>query len=187
MAKPMHADQSRPHFGPTVGLTERDHFDAHLPAPLSSFVGRAREVAEVRALLHRDDVRLVTLTGPGGVGKTRLALQVAGTATVYADGCRFVSLVDVQAPEAVAPAIIRQLDLRGGEPRLTAEDQLIGALRDQELLLVLDNCERVTTAAPFLATLLAQCPGLTILATSRTTLHVAGEHELRFRPWRCRI
>lgn len=153
-----------------------------LPRALTTFVGRSAHLDAVRRYLADPAIRLLTLTGPGGVGKTRLALQAAGTSNSFAGGCWFISLVDIQAPEAVAPAIIRQLGLRGGEPRRTAEEQIIGALRDQELLLVLDNCERVTTAAPLLSRLLAQCPRLTILATSRTALHVASEHEYPVPP-----
>ncbi|MGH2558357.1 MAG: ATP-binding protein, partial [Thermomicrobiales bacterium] len=159
----------------------RDTERRPLPRALTPFVGRVAHLDALRRYLADPTVRLVTLTGPGGVGKTRLALHAAGTTNGFPDGYRFISLVDVQAPEAMAPAIIRQLGLRE-EPRLSAEDRLIGTLRDQALLLVLDNCERVAAATPRLSRLLEQCPQLTILATSRMALRLNGEHEYSVPP-----
>jgi non-specific serine/threonine protein kinase len=148
-----------------------------LPAPLTSFVGREREVADLAVLLCRDDVRLVTLTGPGGVGKTRLALAAAAVlASDFADGVAFVDLAPVADPNLVASTMVSSLGLRSGGDRPFVE-RLIDALRDRHLLLVLDNCEQVAAASPLFVTLLASCPRLTIATTSRALLHVSGEHD----------
>ncbi len=122
------------------------------------------------------DVRLVTLTGPGGVGKTRLALHVAqDLASAFADGIAFVALTPLTDPALVAPIVATALGVReAGDRSLT--DSLADALRDRALLLVLDNFEQVLAAAPLLAELLGACPLLTFLVTSRAPLHVSGEH-----------
>ena len=155
---------------------------AALPAPLTQLVGREREVAQLAALLRRDDTRLVTLTGPGGVGKTRLALAVAAEqAEIFADGVLFVPLAPVHEPALVVPTIAQALDVREAGERPLLE-RLAAALRERELLLVLDNFERVVDAAPALAELLAGCPGLTTLATSRARLRLRGERVLPVAP-----
>ncbi|HEU0115887.1 MAG TPA: tetratricopeptide repeat protein, partial [Thermomicrobiales bacterium] len=145
-----------------------------IPAPLTPFIGRARETAALAALLRRDGVRLVTLVGPGGVGKTRLAVRTAETlAESFADGVAFVPLAAIRSPARVASAIAEAIGARDDErPPL---DRALDRLRDRESLLVLDNMEQVTAAAPDLAALLAGCPGLTILVTSRTPLQLTGE------------
>ncbi|MFE1556205.1 BTAD domain-containing putative transcriptional regulator [Streptomyces sp. NPDC058734] len=167
------------------------------PAQLTSFVGREEETAEAVALLRES--RLVTLTGPGGVGKTRLAVEAAATAATA--GVCFVELAALReggpsAPPArdarpgrAARSVLAALGLRenglqmGDGPPRTALDRLIAALTDRPLLLVLDNCEHVVDeAAALAARLLAACPRLRVLATSREPLGVIGEHVQQVRP-----
>jgi predicted ATPase/DNA-binding CsgD family transcriptional regulator len=145
--------------------------------PVTSFVGRDREVAALSALLHLPATRFVTITGAGGIGKTRLALAVAtGAASAFADGVRFVSLAAVRDPNAVAAEIAQALGAQA-VPRTAAHAHLAALLRDRSLLLVLDNFEHVTSAAPLLADLLATCPDVTLLVTSRAPLRVSGEQR----------
>jgi predicted ATPase/DNA-binding SARP family transcriptional activator len=153
-----------------------------LPGALTSFVGRRRELDEVRALITRPDMRLLTLTGAGGTGKTRLALEAARAASgEFADGARFVSLAAVPEPELVPQAIAQALHLQQsrGQP---LDDVLRAFLADRELLLVLDNLEHLLEASPLATELLAAAPGLTILATSRTHLNLYGETEYAVPP-----
>jgi len=152
----------------------------NLPVQLTSFVGRERETAEIRNLLH--DVRLVTLTGAGGSGKTRLALRVAEDVHGdFAHGAVFVDLAPISNPGVVASAICRTLGLGevGGQPPV---ESLRRHLVDKEILLVLDNFEQVVTAGVVLTQLLASCPGLKIVVTSREPLHVSGEQEFPVPP-----
>jgi predicted ATPase len=150
---------------------------SNLPRPLTSFVGREREIAEVRRLLG--GARLVTLTGPPGTGKTRLALEVA--AGDFPDGVRFVALASVTQPERVMPTIAQALEVRevSGQP---LAESVEARLRGRALLLLLDNVEQVVTAGPQIGELLGTCPELRVLATSREALRVQGEHRYPVPP-----
>jgi predicted ATPase/transcriptional regulator with XRE-family HTH domain len=147
-----------------------------LPAPPTPLIGREEEVASLVALLS-GGARLVTLLGPGGVGKTRLALAVAtAVAHQFADGAAFVPLGPLDDAALVIPAIAAALGLREAGEQPTRE-LVLGHLRERRLLLVLDNYEHLLAAAPEVAALLAACPDLAILATSRAPLRLRGERE----------
>jgi non-specific serine/threonine protein kinase len=146
-----------------------------LPAPVTNFFGRERETVDITRRLA--GTRLVTLTGPGGTGKTRLALQIAWNLRErYEDGASFVSLAAISDPGLVCSEIARGLGI-AERPDVPAVDGLASFLRCRRLLLVLDNFEHVVLAAPAVARLLADCAGLQLLVTSRVPLKVAGEHE----------
>ncbi|HEX2029455.1 MAG TPA: NB-ARC domain-containing protein [Nitriliruptorales bacterium] len=153
----------------------------NLPAQLTRFIGRGEEIARIRQLLASH--RLVTLTGPGGTGKTRLGLQVASEAlTDFEEGVFFVDLSAVTLPELVPATIASALRLRE-EPGRPLLDTLAGHLRDKEFLLVLDNFEQVVEAGERLvAPLLLVAPGLKVLVTSRVPLHLHGEQQFPVPP-----
>jgi predicted ATPase/DNA-binding CsgD family transcriptional regulator len=155
---------------------------ANIPLSLTPFLGREREIAIVAELLQRDDVRLLTLAGTGGVGKTRLALRVAGEiAPRFADGVVVASLAAVRDPGLVASAIAEALGLEatGDEPLV---DQLTLSIAEREILLVLDNFEQVVDAAPLLSDLLTASSDLKLLVTSRSLLRLSGEHVFTVPP-----
>ncbi len=166
-------------FPPLVTLDARPN---NLPLELTPFVGRERETALLCETLLRPEVRLVTLLGPGGVGKTRLALQsAADLIDALPDGAFFVPLAAIREPDLVVPAIAESLVVRetGGQP---LQQTLRDRLRNAKALLLLDNFEQVIEAAPVVADLLRECPQLKIVVTSRSVLHISGEHEVVVAP-----
>jgi predicted ATPase/class 3 adenylate cyclase len=166
-------------FPPLKTLDRAQH---NLPMQLTPLVGRDEAVRQVAGLLTRPDVRLVTLTGPGGIGKTRLALQVAAELVDrFADGVYLVSLGAIADPDLVIGAIAQTLGVRelGSAGR---EENLKTYLAGKTVLLVLDNVEQVIGAAPRVLELLMTCPGVNVLATSRVSLRLRGEHEYAAPP-----
>ncbi|MGA3029691.1 MAG: adenylate/guanylate cyclase domain-containing protein [Candidatus Limnocylindrales bacterium] len=152
----------------------------NLPTQLTSFVGRGREVAEAKRLLGT--TRLLTLTGPGGTGKTRLGLQLAADSiSDFADGVFFVPLSPIEDSDLVAPAILVALGLRES-PNDPPANKLIEYLRDRHLLLIVDNFEQVMPAARLIGDLLKASPRLNVVVTSRATLHIYGEREYAVPP-----
>ncbi len=146
-----------------------------LPVQPTPLIGREQEVVITGQLLRREDVRLVTLTGPGGTGKTRLGIQVAaGLSDVFADGVYFVSLAPISDPMLVLPAIAKTLGIRDGVGQ-SLSARLAEALLKKQVLLLLDNFEQVIEAAPQVADLLTSCPQLKVLVTSREVLHVRAD------------
>ena len=173
----LHADLPAD-FPPLRTLATRPN---NLPLQPTPFLGREDQVARVVKLLGRDDVRLLTVTGPGGVGKTRVALQAAADVLeAFPDGVWFVDLSVLEDPALVPSAIAGVLGVREEGSALTA--RLASLLGGKRLLLVLDNFERVVEATPMVSDLLSRVPGLKVLATSRTPLHAYGEHEYPLAP-----
>lgn len=176
------ADRGQPRPMPLVPFPEQSWQAAPLPVPLSHFVERPAEIAALRALLRRDGVRLVTLTGPGGADKPRLALGIARElAPGSADGVAFVALATVADAGLVPAAIAQAFDVREGSDQ-SLDQRLAAVLRERRMLLVLDNFEHVVSAAVLVADFLAACPDLTVLVTSRSTLRLSGEHAFPVPP-----
>jgi predicted ATPase/DNA-binding CsgD family transcriptional regulator len=165
----------------TPDAEARPSFDSGLPAALTPLIGRQRELPAIATLLG-SGARLLTLTGPGGVGKTRLALEVAHECSSgYADGAAFVPLAPIHDAGLVATTIAQTLEVE--ETGVKPVIELLKAwLRPRQLLLVVDNFEQVMEAAPLLIELLTACPHLTILVTSRSILHLSGEHDFPVPP-----
>jgi predicted ATPase/class 3 adenylate cyclase len=161
-----------------------ERWRTNLPVQLTPLIGREQEVATVCDLVRREDVRLVTLSGPGGVGKTRLGVQVAAELLdSFPDGVYFVALAPISDPAFVPSAIAQPLGLQetGSQPLI---ERLQEYLRDKRLLLLLDNFEQLLDAASLIAALLAVVPSLKLLITSRSVLHLSGEHTFPVPPLR---
>jgi predicted ATPase/class 3 adenylate cyclase len=169
----------RDDFPPLKSLDLRPH---NLPAQPTELIGRESEVAQLRALLTAPGTRLVTLTGPGGTGKSRLALQTAADILeAFPDGVWWIPLAAITDPALVPEAIAKPLGLRE-RPGERLIDTVNGHLRARTLLLVLDNLEQILTSAPLIAQVLESAPGLVILATSREPLRLRGEREYPVAP-----
>jgi predicted ATPase/class 3 adenylate cyclase len=168
-------------FPPVTTLSPHQHFQ-NLPSATTSFVGREQEITAASERLRQRDVRLLTLIGTAGVGKTRLALQVAGDVNnTLADGVCFVALEQLSDADGVIPGIAQALRIQD-EKDSTLFEQLIAALRELSLLLILDNFEHVMPARSVVIDLLGACPKLKILVTSRVRLHIRAEHLLEVAP-----
>lgn len=158
-------------------LRTLDSVPTNLPVQPTPFIGREAEVDAVEEMLARPEVRLLTLLGPGGTGKTRLALRVgARLLDRYHDGVFFVPLAPVGDPLRVASSVASVLGIQES-PEAPVDERLVAYLRDRETLLILDNFEQVVDAAPLVGRLLTAAPRLTVLVTSRSILHLAAEHE----------
>lgn len=154
----------------------------HIAIPITSLIGRDKEIAAIEKLLRNDQVRLLTIVGPGGVGKTRLALKVANDLVdEFDDGVFFVSLADIRDYSLIIPIIAQVLNIHEIGVQ-TSMQQIIECLESKKTLLVVDNFEQVVQAAPQISPLLTQCPLVTLLITSRVPLRVNGENQFPVLP-----
>ncbi|MCC7103812.1 MAG: adenylate/guanylate cyclase domain-containing protein, partial [Chloroflexi bacterium] len=184
LARPEHvfqltADGLRTRFPPLASLSAHRH---NLPVAPTPLIGRRHEIRALHDLLAGGGARLVTLSGPGGIGKTRLGLQVAAELLhLYEDGAYFIDLAQLLDPALVLPTIVATLGIQdpGGRPIL---DVLIDYLRGRHMLLVLDNFEQVIAAATDVDALLRACPRLTLLVTSRAPLQLRSERDVPVTP-----
>jgi predicted ATPase/DNA-binding XRE family transcriptional regulator len=171
------AARHHPASGATVTPTRRA-----LPVPPTALVGRERDLAALSDLLRREDVRLLTLTGPGGVGKTRLALEVARrSGGEFEDGTVMVQLAPVREAGLIPPALAEALGIKDVTDQ-PLQETLKRHLRDARMLLLLDNFEHLLEAVSLVSDLVSSSPRLTVLATSRTPLHIRGEHQFPVHP-----
>jgi predicted ATPase len=176
-------DSDRPdgrRAGTTPAASPQPTWVGHRPVPLTAIVGRERETVALRDLLLRRTARLVTLTGPGGVGKTRLAIEVASGLDSGFDTVAFVPLAPVGDPDLVVATVARAVGLQSSDETTAAA--LHAYLRPRSTLLILDNVEHLLGAGPELVGLLGAAPGLTVLVTSRALLRVSGEHVVMVPP-----
>jgi len=168
-----------------LNANRRDTRPSNLPVPTTPFVGRDKELAAVKQLLSRPDVRLVTVTGPGGIGKSRLAIEVARDLTEqFVSGVYFVPLSAITDPGLILLTIAQTLGVHetGGEAPIDALKERLRNRSGSATLLLIDNFEHLVEAAPLLAEVLAQAPSLKLLVTSRAALHVYNEHEFPVPP-----
>ncbi|HEY7419397.1 MAG TPA: NB-ARC domain-containing protein, partial [Ktedonobacteraceae bacterium] len=179
---PKKSFEAAAHTTKLLGVHFKQDAQSILHAQSTAIIGRDQETRTACTLLQRPDVRLLTITGPGGVGKTRLALHVADILTDdFADGVCYVSLASVVDAALVIPTIAQELGfVEAGETSLLSRLQAF--LSDKHLLLLIDNFEQVVAAAPLLAELLSACRGLKMLVTSREMLHIHIEHEMAVPP-----
>ncbi|MFN8489018.1 MAG: BTAD domain-containing putative transcriptional regulator [Caldilineaceae bacterium] len=173
---------AQPNAAPTAPVSADSSRPRHnLPTRLTPFVGRVREVVEIMAYLQQPDHRLLTLVGPGGMGKTRLAIEVARTLLDhYADGVFFISLAPLTSTAALAPAIVSALEL--DLPGANLEKSLLHFLRSKQMLLILDNVEHLPDAVSTVITLVEGAPGVQIIVTSRARLNLQGEQLYSVQP-----